>query len=298
MEVINYELKYKIDDLVVAIGYFDGMHLAHQELLEKTLRVAKQKQLKSAVLSFSTSPKSVLNEEDYPQLMSFEDKLRFCETMNFDYFVVVDVTMQFCNLSAQDFLSSLHTFGCKYLICGYDFRFGLNREGNIDTISNSTLFESYIVAKIGGQEKISSSQICSFIRAGKIMEANIALGYEYQMRGKVVPGKQIGRTISFPTANISLDYNYVLPKEGVYIGSFIVNKESYRCLINIGTNPTVKGKYRTIEAFIDDFSGNIYHQAVIIKWIKFIRKEIKFANKEELRQQISRDLEVLRTTEM
>ncbi len=294
MKVLNLSPidNYFIDDISLAIGYFDGVHVAHQKLLTDALHLAKEFNLKSAVVTFYPDPWEVIKEKEFELLTSLSDKLNIFKEMNFDYCLVFDFN-SFRKVDKDKFLDFLFDIGCKYLTCGFDFKYGYLGKGDSRDLEKYANFKTNVVDKIGDVEKTSTTMISELIINGNIKKTNELLGRLYSIKGEVIKGRQIGRTLGFPTANIKLDFEYLIPMDGVYIGEISVKDEMYRCLINIGKNPTFDLQYRSIEVLISEFNDDIYGENVVVYFKDFLRTEIKFSSVEELIEQISEDYKSL-----
>ena len=273
---------------VVCIGGFDGIHLAHQQLFKKTMNIST----KFDIVTFEVIPKIYFNEDLKP-LISNEGRERIFSSFNPQNLVYLNFE-NFNKISQEQFCNFLKiNLKVKKIVVGKDFKFGKNRSGDITTLihffgeENIFLLDDFLI----DNEKVSSTKIRYYLSNGDIEKANNYLGREFSLIGTVIEGKKIGRSIGFPTANLSLDQDTFIPNFGVYAGKIYIDKNIFNTIVNIGLNPTVDDHAKLkIEAHIFDFSSDIYNSKVEISLNKFIRKEIKFKNIDELKVQISEDI--------
>ena len=273
---------------VVCIGGFDGIHLAHQQLFKKTMNIST----KFDIVTFEVIPKIYFNEDLKP-LISNEGRERIFSTFNPQNLVYLNFE-NFNKISQEQFCNYLkNNLKVKKIVVGKDFKFGKNRSGDITTLihffgeENIFLLDDFLI----DNEKVSSTKIRYYLSNGDIEKANNYLGREFSLIGTVIEGKKIGRSIGFPTANLSLDQDTFIPNFGVYTGKIYIDNNIFNTIVNIGLNPTVDDQATLkIEAHIFDFSSDIYNSKVEISLNKFIRKEIKFKNIDELKFQISEDI--------
>lgn len=288
------EVPHINEDLTLCLGFFDGIHLGHQALFKK----AKKEGNKVGVLTFDNSPAYVLGKiSENNCLTSIADKAEYLEELKIDYLFLMHFDKSVATLTKDEFIDKvLKTLSPKKIYCGEDYRFGVRGEGN------PTYLKLYFDVEIFQTEKkdnnkISSRDIVKLIQAHKITKANELLGRPYRINGLVVEGKHNGRTIDFPTANLELDYPYVFPDYGVYMGYAEVYGKRYKAIINVGTHPTIVPLYKPIiEVHIIDFEGNIYGKDIFVYFIDYMRSEKKFASLEELKEQLQKDKEKAKKT--
>lgn len=289
--------------LVATIGFFDGVHRGHQFLIKQVCDEAKASGMESAVITFDEHPRKVLHQDYQPRLLStLEEKLILLSRTGIDNAVVLHFDREMAGLSAHDFMEKvLHDrLNVKKLIIGYDNRFGHNRaEGFDDYVRMGhemgiEVIQSQAFSLNG--VNVSSSYIRKLIEKGELELANKCLGYPYAIYGKVVSGYQEGRKLGFPTANLDLSGSgQLVPANGVY-GVKVRLQDSmqyHRGMMNIGTRPTFNGKNLSIEAYIFDFSGDIYGQTLVAAFIHRIRDEHKFDSAEELAEQMRNDAKII-----
>lgn len=281
--------------MALTIGFFDGVHLGHRYLVSELSEIAKKRNFASAVLTFRTHPRQVLHSDYIPSLLTTADeKIALLKETGVDYVVMTEFTREFSMLTAQDFMRLLHdNLNVRCLMIGYDHRFGHNR---------SEKFEDYVrFGKDIGIEvvqssplvidgiNVSSSAVRKTISEGDVAKAAKLLGREYSLAGQVVKGFQVGRTIGFPTANIAYDDSRILPKDGVYAARVAVDSHLYDAMLYIGSRPTVNTGKTSVEAYLFDFSDDIYGKNVNVRFVDRIRDSIKFDSIEELKKQLGKD---------
>ncbi len=283
--------------VVVTLGTFDGLHLGHQKIIHDLVKSAKDLQLESLVLTFFPHPRMVLKrEQDIRLLNTLQEKKELLEKLGLDNLVVQEFNVNFSNLSARDFVKKVlvDKFNVAKVIIGYDHRFGKGGSGSIEDLKQLGVEFGFGVQEISAKEmdsvSISSTKIRRALENGQIQLANSYLGYNYFFNAKVVKGKQLGRTLGFPTANFSLSEQYkLIPKQGVYVVESIINGAKVMGMMNIGYNPTFDNHPYSIEVNYLDFNQDLYGQSLCVTILCKIREEQKFANLEELKNQLIRD---------
>lgn len=301
MKVVYLDAKSKVlpieEGIVLALGYFDGLHIAHQYLVNKTIELAKEYNCLSGLLTFQPNPKLLLGKQNNDSLLTpHHMKINLLNSMGVDYLFVVRFDHDIVKMSHKDFvtkfISSLNT---KHVVSGFDFRYGYKGKGNVNTLfvdGNETFGVSIIDEQKIDNEKVSSTKIRELIINGEVQEVKKYLGRYYATDGIVIHGFKKGRELGFPTANISMIDNYVIPQNGVYIVLVEVFKKMYRGIANIGYNPTFhENNNKSIEVHILDFNQFIYNEKINISWIKRIRDEKKFSSVDELIKQLNLDKE-------
>ncbi|MDY2586030.1 bifunctional riboflavin kinase/FAD synthetase [Winogradskyella aquimaris] len=282
---------------ILTIGTFDGVHLGHQKILKYMVELAMQQELIPAVLTLFPHPRMVLQKDDDIKLLNtIDERIQLLKNYGIKDVIVKEFTQDFANLSSKDYVKQIlvDELNAKQVVIGYDHHFGKNRSGNIEDLKNFAKEFNFKVEEISAQEikdvTISSTKIRNALNQGNIEVANSYLGYNYFFSGKVVKGKGIGKTLSFPTANIQIEETYKLvPCDGVYAVKSIFNSLPIYGMMNIGTNPTVGGRSRSIEVHFFDFNENLYDQTLSIEFLNFIRKEQKFENLDALKTQLQKD---------
>ena len=284
-------------DIVGAIGFFDGLHKGHMALVDEVCRISQETGYKKALITFDHHPLYVLKqvkEEKY--LTTITDRQELLEKKGIDYLFVICFSKEVAALSPQDFIQQ-YLIPChiQHIVCGFDFRFGKNNQGDVKTLQQCSYFTVSVVDEvIDHHQKISSSRIRESLQNGDIPMVNHLLGRVYKIKGKVIYGKQIGRTIGFPTANI--DYqSYLLPQRGVYAVKVIIDGQVYLGMCNIGLNPTFHAlNHFSLEVNIFEFHQDIYGKEVVVEFYQQLRSEKKFQSQEELMQQLHYDQNCVR----
>lgn len=284
---------------IVTIGTFDGVHIGHKKIIEKLVQNTSGATFQSLLLTFFPHPRLVLQEKSAIKLLNtIEEKIQLLKKTGLDVLIIHPFDKKFSSLTAEEFVKKIlvEQFNIQKIIIGYDHRFGVNRSANIDDLILFGAKYGFEVEQISAQEidaiSVSSTKIRNAITEGNISLANSYLGYNYFFSGTVIEGKKLGRTIGFPTANITIEADYkLIPKIGVYIISSYFNNSVIYGMMNIGTNPTVGGENLSIEIHFFDFNENLYHQKMEITVLERIRDEEKFESLEALKTQIGKDKE-------
>ena len=294
----------QIKNPVVTIGTFDGVHLGHLKILEQLKLEAKAIDGETVLLTFHPHPRVVLfpNNHGIQLLQTMEEKFQSLEENGLDNIIVLPFTEVFSNLTAEEFTRTIlfERLHCRKVVIGYDHQFGRNREGNIDylrSVSSKYNFEVIeIPAKSIDEINVSSTKIRESLLKGDVETAKLFLSRPYQLTGIVVKGYQLGRTIGFPTANISIDSETkIIPANGVYAVKALLDGTYYFGMMNIGVRPTVdSGNQLKLEVHLFDFGQDIYDKEVTVLFEKQIRLEKKFPNLDELKNAISNDEEYCR----
>ncbi|MHC0037157.1 bifunctional riboflavin kinase/FAD synthetase [Pseudoneobacillus sp. C159] len=301
MEVIYLEYPHQLSNmppLACAIGYFDGVHLGHQKVILEAKNQAKLLGINSAVITFDPHPSVVLgkNIQHVQYISPLKDKEKLIGELGIDYLIIIHFTLEFAHLLPQQFIDQyIINLNIKHLVAGFDFTYGKFGKGTMETLPfhSRNQFSYTVIEKLTNDgEKISSTLIRSYINNGKMDLLVPLLGRYYTTMGEVIHGDKRGRTIGFPTANIDLLDDYLVPPLGVYAVKIKVNNHWFIGVGNVGHKPTFKleaGLKPSIEIHIFDFDEEIYGQIVHIEWHKYIRKEQKFNGINELVAQIQKD---------
>lgn len=302
MEIIRIHHPYKNEelysgDIVLILGFFDGVHQGHQEVIETGIKIAKEKGLKAAVMTFNRHPAFVYKRFDpdkHSYLTPLNRKEEIMEKLGVDILYEVDFTSKFGNLSPQQFVDDyIVLWNAKVVVAGFDYTYGKVETANMEMLPSyaKNRFEIVTVKeKVDMDQKISSTRIRRYISEGRMTEANHLLGYYYEISGFVIHGDARGRELGYPTANIYPHPYVLVPKRGVYAVKMWINNEWVDGMASIGYNPTFghRPSY-SIEVHLFNFSEQIYGEDVRIKWIKYLRDEIKFNSAEELIVRIEQD---------
>jgi riboflavin kinase/FMN adenylyltransferase len=289
----------EVSNSIITIGSFDGLHLGHQNLLQFMKSEALKRGLIDYVITFDPHPRTVLkNYNSFHLINDPKEKIKLFEEKGIERIVNIPFNLDFSNKSAEDFAMELiQKMKPKAIVIGYDHKFGHDRKGSKETfieISKKLNLDIEILQFEEFKtelEKINSTEIRKHIELGEIKQANVLLGYDFFYIGVVIKGKQIGRTIQFPTANILIQHKFkIIPKFGVYKSNVIVNGKKYESITNIGIKPTFEDTLTNIETYIFDFDQDIYGQEIRVALIDFIRPEQKFENLDALQYQIAEDI--------
>lgn len=288
----------KLKNAVVTSGTFDGVHIGHQKILARLNETSQSNDGESVVLTFWPHPRMVVSEntQSLHLLSTIDEKIALLESLKIEHLVIIPFTRSFSELSSVEFIQQIlvDKIGTKKLIIGYDHRFGKNREGSFEFLKNNCAQFGFEVEEIPRQDiedmAISSTRIRKNLLTGNISEANGLLGRNYGMSGIVVKGKQLGRTIGFPTANIQVSEEHkLIPENGVYIINAFYGGNQFNGMLNIGVRPTVDGLTRTIEANLFDFDKEIYGEELKVELLEYLRPEQKFDGLQQLVKQIEID---------
>lgn len=282
---------------VVTIGTFDGVHLGHKKILKQITKSAHDLHCESLVLTFFPHPRMVLQEDtEMKQLNTLDEKTALLESLGVDNLVVHPFDKEFSRLAAEEFVKEVlvDVFKVKKIIIGYDHRFGRNRTANIDDLITFGEAYGFEVEQISVEEinavSVSSTKIRNALLEGDVELASSYLGYDYSLTGIVSKGKQLGRTIGYPTANIKMQESYkLIPSNGVYVGKSSINGKTVYGMMNIGTRPTVDGTTQTIEINLFDFKEDLYNQKITVSLLKRMRDEQKFESIDALKHQLGLD---------
>lgn len=282
---------------VMALGYFDGVHVGHQKVIRTAVDLARETGRKAAVMTFHPHPSVVLKQlnkrEDY--ITPLEEKARLIRELGVDELYIVTFNEAFSQLSPQEFVDAyLIKLDVKHAVAGFDFTYGKMAKGNTSTLPEDArnMFKVTVIDKVEqGDQKVSTTSIREAILNGHVEEVIPMLGRPYQIQGMVVHGDKRGRTIGFPTANIKTHSPYVYPDTGVYAVEMEIETGRYQGVCNIGYRPTFyeQEKKPLIEVHLFDFNGDLYGETVKVVWYKKLRSEQKFNGIEALKAQIEND---------
>jgi riboflavin kinase/FMN adenylyltransferase len=287
--------------LALTIGNFDGVHLGHLKIIDEVKKIAKEKKLSSAILTFEPHPISFLRPEkacDF-RITSLAQKLKIFSEADINYVITLPFNKNLSEILAQDFVQKIlvEALNIKHLTIGYDFTFGKNREGNFKLLEEFNFDLTEILPVKNHEQTCSSSVIRKLLNEGKIAEANKILGRNFTISGLVNEGKKLASQLGFPTANLITKPQLIKPKSGVYKTKTFIPflKKEFLSITNFGLKPTPYALRLTpnaclFETHIPNFSENIYGKKIIVEFIDFIREEKKFASMKELREQIAEDI--------
>ncbi|AXF55095.1 riboflavin biosynthesis protein RibF [Salicibibacter kimchii] len=288
--------------VVLALGYFDGVHEGHQKVIRTAISEAEKKGVEAAVLTFHPHPRTVLSKhyegDEYPELTPLPIKEARVRELGVDRFFIVTFDTTLSSLSPQQFVDGyilpLHVI---HAVAGFDFSYGQYGKGNMETLPSHARgeFETTAVTKWErGGEKVSSTRIRQHIESGELEQANALLKRPHSVHGEVVKGDKRGREIGFPTANIALDSPYVLPPVGVFCAYVQIDGMDYPAVCSFGYRPTFHEQQTEplIEAHLLSFHDDIYGKRVEMKWLKMLRPEVKFDSADALITQMEEDKDV------
>lgn len=278
---------------VLALGFFDGVHFAHQTLIKKTVELAQKNGIKSALITFLDSPFYILTGKNPSYITLLDDKINLIQNLGVDDIYVLDFN-KYKLMEADDYIHNvlIEHFHPKFIVTGFNHRFGANKKGDSKLLSSFNHDFNYVEINpiYKNDILISSTNIKKFISDGEIELANKMLNRNFSIKGTVVKGQEIARTLGYRTANIILDNKLIKPKYGVYFGYSYYKNTKYPSLINFGIRPSVdKNLVETLEVHLLNFNKNLYGEELKVEFETFRRGEIKFSNIEELKNQINSD---------
>lgn len=284
---------------VTTIGTFDGIHIGHQKILKRVVKLAKKQDFEPVVLTLFPHPRMVLHKDDSIKLLNtIDERVELLKSLGIKEVIVKEFTKEFANLSAKDYVKQIliDELNTKQIVIGYDHHFGKNRSANIEDLKEFAQLYDFKVEEISAQDiedvTVSSTKIRNALNKGEVALANSFLGYSFFITGTVVKGKGLGRTINFPTANIYIKETYkLIPNDGVYVVKSKIAGQTVFGMMNIGTNPTVDGKTHSIEVHFFDFNADIYNTELKVEFLKRLRSEQKFESIEALKKQLKKDRE-------
>lgn len=274
------------ENLTLTIGNFDGVHLGHQALIKE---VCSFSDTKKALMTFYPHPHQVFKADSYYELATLEEKIASIAAFDLDYLLIVNFKENFYQLDKNEFILFLKKINVVRLVIGRDFRFAKGALGTVSDLKEH--FDVIIMEDVkSNHQRVSTSAIKTLIKAAKFEEAAALLTRPYQIKGKVVEGNKVGRTLGVPTANLEVGA-YLLPRNGVYLVEVLLDNKIYAGALNIGYNPSInQSKTKKVEVHILDFDANIYGKDLLLTFLNFLRPEKKFSTKEELIQQMMADL--------
>lgn len=299
--MVHNDLKQlpEFKNAVITIGSFDGVHCGHQKIIQRVKQLADKVDGESILITFHPHPRLVIYPKDnsLELITTIDEKVRLLEHYGLDHVVVVPFSVEFSQQTADEYIVNflIDRFQPKYIVIGYDHKFGLNRQGGIDFLKHYQETYNYQVEEIPVQEindlGISSTKIRKAIQKGKIAAANELLGHYYTLTGTVVHGQQIGETLGFPTANLEVTHTHkLIPPNGIYAVRVRHHDQVYGGMLYIGDRPTLKNlTNQTIEVNIFDFKKNIYGDRLLVEFVDYVRSDITFTNLADLSVQLGKD---------
>ena len=300
MNYIRHNTKFNIQNTAIALGKFDGLHKGHQLLLRAILD-QKKNGLAATVFTFDISPVKITTGNYDGMLMTSEEREQFLDAFGIDIVIEYPFTHAFSQMEPEDFVHDIliGQLGMRYLTVGEDFHFGRNQSGDVSLLTKLAPrygFTLQIFHKLAqGTDVIGSTGIKQLVRKGNMEQAFRWMGHPYAISGKVISGDQLGRKLSFPTANLALPADKVLPPYGVYAVKMTVEGKDYAGIANLGVKPTVKEHAAVgLETFLFDFDGDLYQKRIHVALLHFIRPERRFDSIEALTSQIAEDVRYAR----
>ncbi len=296
-KIKNIESYKAIKSSVVTIGTFDGVHIGHQKIVRQLIESSHLNDLTSVILTFFPHPRMVLQKDANIKLLNtIEERSQILKDLGLDYLIIKGFSLEFSRLSAEDFVKTIlvDKLRAKKVIIGYDHRFGRNRNADIQDLKRFGEKYEFDVEEISAQDvndvSVSSTKVREALKNGDIKKANAYLGYNFMLSGTVIKGRELGRQINFPTANIRIEEDYkLIPKQGSFVVSSKIDDHIVHGMMNIGVNPTVNGDKESIEVHFFDFNKDIYGQNIQVNLLSRIRDEQKFGSVEALKNQLKKD---------
>ena len=281
--------------VVLALGYFDCLHIGHKRLVLTAKLMAEKAGALSGVFTFSNNPGNLLKKKN-KLINTFEERLVILEKLGVDAVFFTEFTRDFMSISAEQFLQLLKEKNVVGVVCGFDYTFGKMSFGNVKMLKdfceeNDIMFSMVDMVGFDG-EKASATLVKEFLIDGEMEKVNQCLGHRYFMTGKVCHGHGVGSKQVYPTANIKIAQDKLYPKLGVYAGEVNVDNSVYKCVINVGNRPTFDDDVDNIEVYIIDYKGDLYGKDITVYFSKYIREIKKFSDAQQLKEQISCDIEV------
>ncbi len=283
---------------IFALGFFDGVHLGHQALLSACKALAEQAGCRAGALTFDLPPEALLKNSTPNMITSAQDRVRLLQHYGMEQVQILPANKETLSMCHEAFLQQLLSWKAAGFVCGEDYRFGRGGLGNPQILADFAQKQGLPIKIVPQQQldekKISSTRIRKLLEQGDVENANRLLGHPYLLSGTVVAGKQLGRTIGIPTANLILPAELLTPALGVYACKVWVEGQPYLAVTNIGNRPTVEGTGVTVEAWILDFEGDLYGKTVTLELHKFLRPEQKFQSLTALQAEIRKNGEETR----
>ena len=295
MRILNHLTQ--IHNLSLALGFFDGIHLGHSVVIKNAVEYAQQNHLESGIILFNTHPKEFFTGNNVKNILTFDDKVAILNKMGVDYVFLLDFNEKIAQMTPSEYMEEiiLHYFRPKAISTGFNHTFGKGGVGNADTLrqyANDYDFQYFQIPPVTADNvTISSTAIRNAVENSDFELAKHLLGYHFFIKSPVIHGREIGRTINFPTANLIYPENIVKPETGVYLTYVATNNKIYRGILNYGLRPTIDQNdvVAVPEVHLLDFSGNLYGHILKVSFIAKIREEQHFNSLTELKNQIAKD---------
>lgn len=281
--------------MVLALGYFDCLHIGHKKLLEETKKIASNLNVLSAVFTFSNNLGGLIKKKN-KLINTFAERLTLFKNIGVDAVIYAEFNKDFMSQSAEKFLQLLKEKNVVGVVCGYDYTFGKNSVGTVEILQKFCHDNNIVISVIDmvgyDGEKASATKVKELLIDGEIEKANECLGHEYFMSGAVCHGFGVGNSQVYPTANLKIPQDKLYPKLGVYAGKVCVFDKFYPCVINVGGRPTFNDDENKIEVYILQYSGDIYDKEITVYFCKYLREIHKFNSADELKLQINKDIRI------
>lgn len=303
MKILKIDMNFEAEEnSIIALGNFDGVHTGHQKLIKQAIKMAKEKNIKASILIFRENTEKTINGENSNKklLTSNPYKYEILQSLGIDIIYEIEFDEAFMKLDPLVFLNDFLYKNLKVMgiVVGYDYRFGYKAKGDLESLKSFAHEKNISLDIIEAYKKngkiVSSTLIRSLVENGSVEEAGDLLGRPFAIIGKVSHGKNLGKKMGFPTANIIPKKQYILPKYGVYDTDVIIDNKRYKAATSVGNNPTFKNEGVKIEANILDFNQDIYGKVIRVDFIKRLRDMLIFDNVEELFEQIKKDVDIIR----
>ncbi len=292
-------LENKFEKCVIALGFFDAVHIGHECVLSECVLQAKEMHVTPFAFTFDNNPCTYVKQKTERLISSFDERLKRFSSIGIEAVLSAPCEESFFELTPIQFLEKLKAFGALGIVCGRDYTFGAGGKGDVFTLeqycSKNDIKLFVVNEKQVNDNKVSSSTIKDLIKTGDINQANKLLGYNYSISGTVIKGRGDGGKYLFPTMNLSLPNEKVLPKTGVYYTKAKIDDKTYKSITNVGAHPTFNDVTENIETYVLDFTGDLYGKHVEIEFIDYLREIKKFDSVDDLKAQISHDIALVRS---
>lgn len=278
--------------MTLTVGSFDGVHLGHTDVIRRTVVAAARDGAQPALMTFEPHPRCVLDPANCPpSVTTLQEKLALVESLGIEHAIVIRFDRALAGLSPQQFIDLVATaMEVKRWVVGFDFAFGRERRGNAEWLrANGHAVDVVPPFTLNGKE-LHSSDVRRLVTLGEMEEVTRLLGREYSMAGPVEAGDRVGRRLGFPTANIAIEPNKLVPALGAYAGRAVAEEGKFIAALSVGYRPTFGGTQLRVEAFLLDFEGDLYQQRLELKFVRYLHPDITFPNTDELVQQLRRDV--------
>ena len=278
--------------MALTVGSFDGVHLGHLDVIEHAVRAAAELKAAPALITFEPHPRCVLDPANCPQsITTLQEKLALIEKAGIEHAIVLRFDRELAALSPHEFIERLAAaMDIRRWVIGFDFAFGRGRTGNADWLrSHGHAVDVIPPFMIDGRE-LHSSEVRRLITTGEMEDANRLLGREYSMSGPVEAGDRVGRRLGFPTANIGIEPNKLVPALGAYAGRARAPEGDFVAALSVGYRPTFGGTQLRVEAFLLDFEGDLYQKRLELRFVRYLHPDIKFATPDDLVRQLKQDV--------